>query len=162
PLQDEEAESAACPRCGSTLPVAAAFPATAGAAPGPAPERPDGLDPRRYELLERLGAGGMGEGYLSRDPGLGRDLAVKGLRPAPLRARGAPDRLAAAPQHRAGTQPREAARRPALLHDEGGQGQDPRRPPGRPPRPRGGATAGLAGKQRTTLGVCVVCRPRGG
>ena len=40
-----------------------------------------GLDLRDYQLLGRLGQGGMGEVYLSRDPGLGRDLALKVLRP---------------------------------------------------------------------------------
>jgi serine/threonine-protein kinase len=40
-----------------------------------------GLDLRDYELLDTLGRGGMGEVYRSRDPGLGRDLALKVLRP---------------------------------------------------------------------------------
>jgi tetratricopeptide (TPR) repeat protein/tRNA A-37 threonylcarbamoyl transferase component Bud32 len=40
-----------------------------------------GLDLPEYALLEALGQGGMGEVYRSRDPGLGRDLALKVLRP---------------------------------------------------------------------------------
>lgn len=35
------------------------------------------LDLRGYELIEALGAGGMGEVYRSCDPSLGRDLAIK-------------------------------------------------------------------------------------
>jgi eukaryotic-like serine/threonine-protein kinase len=35
-----------------------------------------------YELLDQLGHGGMGEVYRSRDPSLGRDLALKVMRPA--------------------------------------------------------------------------------
>jgi hypothetical protein len=39
-----------------------------------------GLDLRAYRLLERLGSGGLGEVYLSCDPGLNRLLALKVLR----------------------------------------------------------------------------------
>jgi tetratricopeptide (TPR) repeat protein len=39
-----------------------------------------GLDLRTYQLLEPLGSGGVGEVYLSRDPGLDRLLALKVLR----------------------------------------------------------------------------------
>jgi tetratricopeptide (TPR) repeat protein len=39
------------------------------------------LDLRGYELLDRVGRGGMGEVFRGKDPALGRDLAVKVLRP---------------------------------------------------------------------------------
>src|SRR5205807_7657611 len=46
------------------------------------------LDLRDYALLDRVGHGGMGEVYRGKDPALGRDLAVKVLRPE---LRGHPD-----------------------------------------------------------------------
>ena len=39
------------------------------------------FDLRDYELLDRVGRGGMGEVYRGKDPALGRDLAIKVLRP---------------------------------------------------------------------------------
>jgi hypothetical protein len=44
------------------------------------------LDPRRYELIEAVGKGGMGEVYRCCDPALGRDLAIK-VMDAALRGR---------------------------------------------------------------------------
>ncbi|HEX7287381.1 MAG TPA: protein kinase [Candidatus Angelobacter sp.] len=46
-----------------------------------------------YEVLGRLGLGGMGEVYLARDPRLGRKVAVKVLAPAIVESKGAMDRL---------------------------------------------------------------------
>jgi serine/threonine-protein kinase len=71
----------------------------AGPQNGPTPHaRPDGAPPRlegaggfdlrEYELLDRVGRGGMGEVFRGKDPALGRDLAVKVLRPG---LRGNPD-----------------------------------------------------------------------
>ena len=50
-----------------------------------------GLKLGRYEVLERIGAGGMGDVYRARDGDLHRDVAIKFLRP---RLASNPDRLA--------------------------------------------------------------------
>jgi serine/threonine-protein kinase len=47
----------------------------------PSPHVFQALDLRNYELLDRIGRGGMGEVYRGKDPALGRDLAVKVLQP---------------------------------------------------------------------------------
>src|SRR5262245_32984917 len=58
----------ACPSCGSGLSLDAGPTRTAPAAP-----RRLG----RFELLEQLGGGGFGTVWRARDPGLGREVAVK-------------------------------------------------------------------------------------
>jgi serine/threonine protein kinase len=78
PLQDESAETVTCPVCGGRFRVAELFTPAAGLPAGDAAAE---LNLRGYELSERLGRGGIGEVYLSRDPRLGRTLAVKVLRP---------------------------------------------------------------------------------
>jgi serine/threonine protein kinase/tetratricopeptide (TPR) repeat protein len=60
---------------------------------------------RQYEIIDRLGAGGMGEVYRARDAQLGRDVAIKVL----------PDHLAADPDIRARFD-REARAIAALSH----------------------------------------------
>src|SRR5512134_1829301 len=64
-----------------------------------------GVTLRQYEILEPLGAGGMGEVYRARDAQLGRDVAIKVL----------PDHLAADPDVRARFD-REARAIAALSH----------------------------------------------
>ncbi|MCB9559278.1 MAG: protein kinase [Kofleriaceae bacterium] len=54
---------------------------SAPAAPAPAPAASSSSRLGRYELLEQLGAGGMGVVHRGRDPALGRDLAIKLVRP---------------------------------------------------------------------------------
>jgi serine/threonine protein kinase len=80
-LEDETTATAVCPRCQAPSPVDELFTASPKLTEATAVAEPSGLDLRNYELLDRLGQGGMGEVYRSRDPGLGRDLAIKVLRP---------------------------------------------------------------------------------
>jgi len=54
---------------------------------------PAGIRIGPYELLESLGAGGMGEVYRARDPRLDRDVAVKMLAPGRLESQAAIDRF---------------------------------------------------------------------
>ena len=51
---------------------------------------PDGKNLGRFEVLEHLGSGGMGEVYRARDPKFGRDVAIKLL---PAEYAKDPDRL---------------------------------------------------------------------
>jgi WD40 repeat protein len=59
-----------------------------GLGPAATPRGGPLLDLRSHELFDRLGRGGMGEVFRGKDPVLGRDLAVKVLRPE---LRGDPD-----------------------------------------------------------------------
>ena len=71
---------AAVPRGGSTVPPGPTGGLATGGETGEAAARlPAQLG--RYELLEEIGRGGMGVVLRGRDPDLGRDLAVKVLRP---------------------------------------------------------------------------------
>ena len=75
----------------------------------------------RYEIQSPLGAGGMGEVYLARDPLLGRTVAIKLLPPA---FAGDPDRLRRFQQE---AQTSAALNHPRILaiHDVGQAGDQP-------------------------------------
>ena len=89
---EETAQTLRCPLCGTesalTL-VSSPFVAPIA----PLAETPAGLDLRGYELIEPLGAGGMGEVYRACDPALGRDLAVKVMKPQRHNSTGAERRF---------------------------------------------------------------------
>ncbi|HVG69429.1 MAG TPA: protein kinase, partial [Vicinamibacterales bacterium] len=75
----------------------------------------------RYEIQSPLGAGGMGEVYLARDPLLGRTVAIKLL---PTAFAGDPDRLRRFQQE---AQTSAALNHPRILaiHDVGQAGDQP-------------------------------------
>jgi serine/threonine-protein kinase len=91
-----EGDNTPSPKLTSPLPTRAQTGHAPGAPPDGAPVRPEdagGFDLREYELLERMGSGGMGEIFRGKDPALGRDLAIKVLRPKLRGDPGAEDRF---------------------------------------------------------------------
>jgi tetratricopeptide (TPR) repeat protein len=66
------------------------------ASPGPPPEPSSnelgpGVAVGRYELVERIGSGGMGSVYRAHDPHLSRDVALKVMKPGYAALRGGSD-----------------------------------------------------------------------
>jgi serine/threonine-protein kinase len=73
---EETASTRACPECeGSSFLTGDSPPFVAETTRAAA--TPTKIDLRDYQLIEQLGAGGMGEVYRSCDPALERDLAIK-------------------------------------------------------------------------------------
>jgi serine/threonine-protein kinase len=84
PEEALDEDNAPFPKLTSPLPTRLQSGRTPGAQPSGATLRPEdagGFDSRDYELLARMGRGGMGEVFRGKDPALGRDLAVKVLQP---------------------------------------------------------------------------------